>query len=120
MLLPANRLMGDDGVHVSAREVATSAQTELQLLERLQRAVGLPRIDDPDAAVLPRVDIEAAARTRILADYGLGTDEAIVLVRVLMHRLRRTAATMREAACKVLIRPGATEVEIAQTAEDRG
>ncbi len=118
MLLPANRVMGDDGVCVSAREVSQSTGVELQLLQRLQRAVGLPRIDDPDAAVLPRVDAEAAARTTFFVDYGLGAEDAIAVIRVLMEGLGRAAAMMRQTAFQVLVKPGATEVELARTAED--
>jgi adenylate cyclase len=56
MLLPANRVMGDDGVYVSAREMAHATGIDLELLQGMQRAAGLPRIDDPDAAVLPRAE----------------------------------------------------------------
>ena len=62
MLLPANRVLGDDGVYVSAREVAESTGIDLEVLQRLDRAAGLPKIDDPDAAVLPRADALAVPR----------------------------------------------------------
>ena len=54
LLLPANRVMGEDGVYLSAREICEETGRELPLLQRLQGAVGLPRIEDPDAAVLPQ------------------------------------------------------------------
>ena len=50
LMLPAFRVLGDDGDFVSAREVCKSTGVELELLQRLQRAVGLPCIEDPDAA----------------------------------------------------------------------
>lgn len=123
MLLPANRVMGDDGVHVSAREIAQLTGIDLELVQQLQRAVGLPRIADPDAAVLPRVDAEAAARAKFFFDFGPDTDEGLdpeeglAVIKVLMEGLWRATAMMRQTAFKVLVRRGATEVELAQTAE---
>lgn len=117
MMLPANRMMGDYGLYVSAREMSQMTGVDLELLQQLQRAVGLPRIDDPDAAVLSRVDAEAAARTTFFVDFGIDTEEAVALVRVLMEGLHRAVATMHETAYKVLVKPGASEVELAQTAE---
>ncbi len=42
LMLPAYRVLGDDGDLVSAREICESTGVELDLLQRLQRAVGLP------------------------------------------------------------------------------
>jgi adenylate cyclase len=117
MMLPANRMMGDYGLYVSAREMSRMTGVELELLQQLQRAVGLPRIDDPDAAVLARVDAEAAARTTFFVDFGIDTEEAVALVRVLMEGLHRAVATMQETAYRMLVEPGASEVKLAQTAE---
>ena len=52
--------LGDDGTYVSTREVALTYGIDLDLLQRVQRAIGLARIDDPDAAVHMRADAEAA------------------------------------------------------------
>ena len=43
MLLPAHRVMGDDGTLVSQREISESSGVSLELLQRLHRAVGLVR-----------------------------------------------------------------------------
>jgi adenylate cyclase len=118
MLLPAYRILGDDGTHVSARHVCESGGIELDLLERLQRAAGLPRIEDPDAPVLPRADVETAARAKYFVDFGADPDDAVAVVRVLADGLRRTAATMREAGMKTWVRPGATETQLAEAAEE--
>ena len=85
MLLAANRVLGDDGVYVSEREVAESTGIDLDVLQRLERAAGLPKIEDPDAAVLPRADALAVGRAKVSAIRaalkgrllnGLITDEA--------------------------------------------
>ncbi|HVQ97704.1 MAG TPA: adenylate cyclase regulatory domain-containing protein [Mycobacterium sp.] len=117
MLLPANRVLGDDGVYVSAREVAESIGIDLETLQRLQRAAGLPRIDDADSAVLPRADALAAARAKFLLDLGLDVADVVDIVKVLAVGLRRAAAMMRQPAFGLMVRPGATELEFAEVAE---
>lgn len=118
MLLPANRAMGDDGIYVSARQVCEATGIDLEVLQRLQRAVGLPRVDDPDAAVLPRADAEAVARAKMLLDLGVGTDEAVAVMRVLMEGLGPAAAMMHQAALMALLRPGSGEIELAEAIEE--
>jgi adenylate cyclase len=117
MLLPSYRILGDDGTYVSARQICESIGIDLDLLQRLQRAAGLPRIENPDAAVLPRADVEAAAQAKSFIDFGAEPDDAVAVVRVLSDGLRRTAATMREAGLKIWVKPGASETELAQAAE---
>jgi adenylate cyclase len=118
LLLPANRVMGDDGVFVSARQVCEATGLDLQLLQRLQGAIGLPRIDDPDARVLPRADAMAAAHAKLFLGLGIDPDETVAIMRVLMYGLQHAAAMMRAAAFKTLIRPGASEIELAEATED--
>jgi adenylate cyclase len=115
--LPASRVLGDDGELVSAREICESTGVELELLQRLQRAVGLPRIDDPDAAVLLRADGEAAARAKNLLELGIAPEDAVAVMRIVVESLSHAAAIMREAALKAILRPGATEIELAEGIE---
>jgi adenylate cyclase len=117
LMLPAYRVLGDDGELVSAREICESTGVELELLQRLQRAVGLPRIEDPDAAVLLRADGEAAARAKVLLDMGIAPVDAVAVMRVVVQSLGHAAAIMREAALKAILRPGATEIELAEGSE---
>jgi len=117
MLLPANRVMGDDGVYVSTREMVHATGIDLELLQAMQRAAGLPRIDDPDAAVLPRADVEVATRAKYLLDFGVDPDDMLAIVRVLAEGLRRGAAMMREPTFKAFAKPGASEVDVAESAD---
>jgi len=117
LLLPANRVMGEDGVYLSARQVCAATGLDLELLQRLQGVVGLPRIEDPDAAVLSRVDGEAVAHAKVFLDMGVEADETVAVMRVLIEGLQRAAAIMRQAAFKTLMRPGASEIELAQASE---
>src|SRR6201997_1440105 len=116
LMLPASKVLGDDGHYVSAREVCEATGIELQLLQRLQRAIGLP-IDDPDAAALLRADGEAAARAKFFLDLGFDPDDTVALMRVVIENLGHVAEIMREAALKTLLRPGASEAEPAQASE---
>jgi adenylate cyclase len=85
---------------------------------RLQRAVGLPRVDDPDAAILPRADAHAVARAKMLLDLGVGPDETVAVIRVLMEGLEHAAAMMHQAALRALLRPGSGEIELAEAIEE--
>ena len=117
MMLPANRVMGDDGVYVSTREMSELSGIELELLQGLMRAAGLPRTEDPDAAVVPRVDAEAVAHAKYLVDIGLDSAEAVAVVKVLTEGFGRITAMMREPAFRLLVKPGASEIDFAEAAE---
>jgi adenylate cyclase len=117
LLLPSNRALGDDGSCVSARKICEATGLDLEVLQRLQRAAGLPRIEDPDAAVLLRVDAEAAARFKLFLDLGIDVEETVDILRVLTLGLGDAAERTRQAGLKALLWPGATEVELAQAIE---
>lgn len=117
MLLGSRRVIGDDGVYVSARQAATKAGVDIELFERIQRAMGLPRVDDPDAAVFLRADAEAAKFTREFLNVGISADELVQITRLLGDGLARVAEAMRYAALAAVMTPGATELEIAQASE---
>ncbi len=117
MLLPGRRVLGDDGTYLSAREVSEVYDIDLELLQRFRRAVGLPTVDDPDARVHLRADAQAAARVHQFVRAGLHPDQLVGAVRVLADGLSRAAEVMRYTALTAVMRPGATELEIAQASE---
>ncbi|WP_431195886.1 adenylate/guanylate cyclase domain-containing protein [Mycobacterium camsae] len=114
LLLASRRLIGDDGTYVSAREISETYGIDLDLLQRVQRAIGLARVDDPDAVVHMRADGEAAAFAQRFVDLGLNPDQVVGVVRVLAEGLSHAAEVMRFTALAAIIRPGASEVQIAQ------
>lgn len=114
LLLPANRALGDDGTYVSVRELSESTGIELGFVRRLVGVVGLPQIDDLDAHVLLRVDGEAVARANFFLDTGADPDTTVAL----MEELGHASAMMRDAALNILLRPGASEIELAQASEN--
>ena len=56
-------------------------------------------------------------RRRIILDLGIDPEDAIAVLRVMKESLSHTAAVMREAALKTILKPGATEIEVAEAIE---
>jgi adenylate cyclase len=117
MLLPAHRVMGDDGTLVSQRQISESSGVSLELLQRLHRAVGLVRAEGPDARLLSRADAESVLAAAQLVDLGFGVEQVVLIVRLLMDGLTGATVTMRQAAMRASLHPGATELELAQAIE---
>ncbi|OBI89183.1 cyclase [Mycobacterium asiaticum] len=114
LLLASRHLLGDDGTYVSAREISERHGIDLELLQQVQRAVGLASVDDPDAAIHMRADGEAAAYAQRFVELGVDPEQVLAVVRVLSDGLSHAAEVMRYAALATILRPGATEVQIAQ------
>lgn len=117
LLLATRHLIGDDGTYVSTREISETHGVDLALLQRVQRAIGLARVDDPDAVVHMRADGEAAAYAQPFVELGLDPEQVVLVVRVLSDGLSRAAEVMRYSALSAIMRPGATEVEIAKASK---
>lgn len=120
MFLPARRALGDDGGYVSARLIAERTGLEIDQLNRFQRAAGLPVVDDPDQPVFMRPDGDTAVHIKRFLDLGIDPDLMLTVVRVLADGLANAAEMMRAAALGSVIRPGATELDIARGAQAVG
>ncbi|MGB3333084.1 MAG: adenylate/guanylate cyclase domain-containing protein [Mycobacterium sp.] len=118
MLLASRRLVGDDGTYVSAREISESSGVDLEQLQRLQRAVGLPWMDDPDAPVQMRADASIAMHARRFIDAGIDQEQALQTARLLADGLAHTAEFMRFTVLSAIGEPGVTELQIAQRSRD--
>lgn len=117
MLLASRRMLGDDGTYVSAREASEKTGIDLDVLQRMQHAMGLPRVDDPDAAVYMRADAEAAVFTQKFIAMGMEPEQLVQVARTLTEGLSRTAEVMRYAVLASVLDPSATELEIAKNSE---
>lgn len=117
MLLAARRVLGEDGSYVSARETCEKTGIDLELLQRLQRAIGLPTVDDPDAAVHSRADAEAAAYGQRFIELGIEPDQLVQITRLLADGLSRAAEVMRYAGLATILEPTATELTIAKNSK---
>ncbi|MFG1931218.1 adenylate/guanylate cyclase domain-containing protein [Mycobacterium sp. NPDC048908] len=116
-LLVSRRILGDDGVYVSARDASEQTGIDLDILERIQRAMGLPSVDDPDAPVLLRADAQAASFAQKAIELGIDPDQLVQIARVLSDGLSRAAEVMRYAVLATLVDPTATELKIAENSE---
>jgi adenylate cyclase len=116
-LLVTRKILGDDGTYVSAREASEKTGIDLDLLQRIQRAMGLPRVDDPDAAVHLRADAEAAAFAQKFLELGIDPDQLVQVSRILNEGLSRAAEVMRNAALLSVLNPAATELDVAKNSE---
>ncbi|WP_428341232.1 adenylate/guanylate cyclase domain-containing protein [Mycobacterium sp.] len=114
MLVGSRRLIGDDGDYVSTREISEATGLDLELLQRVQRAIGLVRVEDPDAAVHLRADVAAATHAKEFLDLGIQPDQVVQVVRVLAEGLSHAAEVMRYTALSTILQPGATELHTAQ------
>ncbi len=117
VLLPARRVLGDDGTYLSARQISERAGLGLDRLVSVQHAAGLPLVDDPDAAVFMAADGDAAVHIKRFLDLGIDPDMMLAVVRVLAQGLANATEVMNVAAMTTVLRPGLTELQIAQRAE---
>ena len=117
MLLPANCALGDDGTSVTTRELADSSGLGLELLQRLHRAAGLVRVENPDAPLQSRADAESVLHAARLIDLGVDEAQVVLIVRLVVDGLTGAAVAMRQAALQESLHPGATEREIAEAIE---
>ena len=117
MLLASRRLIGDDGTYVSTRDIAEQAGVDIDMVRRMQRAIGLPTDDDPDEAVFLRADGEAVLHTAKFLKLGFDPDQLLQVTRTLAEGLSNAAEMMRYTALATVLRPGATELETAKGSE---
>lgn len=117
MLLAPRRVLGDDGTYVSAREISERTGMDLELVQRVQRAAGLPRVEDVDARVFLAADGEIATEIQKFVDLGLNPDDLVQVSRTLADGLATAAEVMRYTGLAAVLQPGATELEIAQRLE---
>ncbi len=117
VLLASRRILGDDGDYVSAREISERTGIDLELLQRIQRALGLPRVDDPDEAAHLRVDGEIARYAKQFADMGIDADNIVLVVRALADGLSKTAEAMRFTSMSAVMAPGVSELDVAVASE---
>ncbi len=115
LLLASRRVLGDDGTLVSAREICESTGIDLDLLRRIQRAIGLPQSDDPDARIHPpAIDGDITSYVVKFMDLGFDEDRIVAVIRVIADGLAKTAEAIRFTALSAMMAAGATELEIAK------
>jgi adenylate cyclase len=117
ILLPANRIIGDDGTFISSQELAESSGVPLELIQQLHRAIGLARIDEPGEILHPRADAESILPAAAFVALGFDPEQIALIARLVVDGLTQVAVAMREAAMRSLLKPGATELQLAAAFE---
>ncbi len=115
MLLPAGRIVGDDGKRLTAAEAAEQSGLSIEMLQAFTRAVGLPTVEDTTARSYYAADIATATDARVFLEAGLSAEQVLAVTRVLGHGLSQAAEVMRQSVLDAVLRPGASELELAQT-----
>lgn len=118
MLMPAHRELGDDARYVSERDVSATHGIDLALLQGIERALGLPRPDDPDGALLLQADADAALRLQQLIEVGLDPGQVLLMIRRLSDGISRAVPAFRYSTISAIMRPGMTELEVAKAHEE--
>ncbi|HWM64262.1 MAG TPA: adenylate cyclase regulatory domain-containing protein [Solirubrobacterales bacterium] len=111
-LLPVERALVGDGPRYSPREIAEISGVELDLLQRVTAAVGIP-YPDPEERSLTENDLEAACRIKAFRDAGLPEEGILQVARTIGMGTARIAEANRELTVRTLMQPGDTERDLA-------
>jgi adenylate cyclase len=111
-LLPVERALSGDGPRYTPREVAEKAGLELEKLQRISAALGVP-YPDPDERSVSEADLEAARRVKAFYDAGLPEDGMLQVARTIGMGTARIAEANRELVIRTLMQPGDTERDLA-------
>jgi adenylate cyclase len=111
VLLPAERFIGGPPRY-TGEEVAEQAGIDLDLLNALRRAQGLP-VPEPDQRVYTESDLDGAVSARRFREAGLAVEDMLTITRVLGRGLGQAAELMRDVTLDLVLEPGTPEDELA-------
>jgi adenylate cyclase len=113
MYLPADRVIVS-GERYTAAEVAELTGIDELFLSRVRRAMGLP-IPDPDEAVYTETEIDSTRQIHVARAAGVSDEEMLDMLRVLGRGLAQVAEVLRAVPLKLVLQPGMSEAELAQS-----
>jgi adenylate cyclase len=111
-LLPVELVLSGEGPSYTPREVSELSGVELDLLQELFRAMGLPRVD-PDEPGLDEHDLASAKRLRAFREAGISDEDIVDMARVMGMAMANIAEGTREVLRRALIHPGDDERAVA-------
>lgn len=111
LLWVERRLSGE--AEYSAEEVAEAAGVSMEMLERLQRSLGMVGMGG-GSIELGEDEVEAAKRARRLMDAGLDQEAIEGIARVIAVSMSQFAAAVRQTMAESLIEEGDTELTLAR------
>src|ERR1044072_2934840 len=111
-LLRVERALAGEGPRYTPREIAEKSGMQLELLQRVTAAVGIP-YPDPDERSLTEADLEEACRVKAFRDAGLPEEGILQVARTIGMATARIAEANRELVVRTLMQPGDTERDLA-------
>ena len=118
LLLASRHVIGDDGTYVSTREISETYGIDLTLLQRVQRAIGLVAGGRPRRG---RAHARRRGSRRLCPARSSRWASSPIRwcwwLALLAEGLSRAAEVMRFTALSAILRPGATELEIAKASQ---
>ncbi len=112
VVLPAERALTREERY-TVNDLARESGLEVEFLEQLQQALGLPR-HGRDDRVLSDEDLDAARRARAFLDAGLPADGVLDVARVIGRAVESVAVASRQLVGTAMLRRGDTELEVAR------
>ncbi|MCW3069309.1 MAG: adenylate/guanylate cyclase protein [Solirubrobacterales bacterium] len=113
MYLPADRVISSRDRYTSA-QVAELTGIDEEFLVRVRRAMGLP-IPEGDEAIYTDAEVESTREIHIARAAGITDEELLDLMRVLGRGLSQVAELLRAVPLKLVLQPGMSEAELAQS-----
>jgi adenylate cyclase len=113
LYLPADRVIGSRNRY-TAIQISELTGLDLEFLTQLRRAMGLP-IPDDEEPVYSDAEIESLRQVPVARAAGLSEEEILDLMRVLGRGLSQVAEVLRAIPLKLVLRPGISEPELAQS-----
>lgn len=111
-LLLVERKLAGDGARYTPREIAELSGVELELLQRITAAFGVPA-PEPDERSATEADLAAARRLKAFRDAGLPDEGLLQVARTIGMGTARIAEANRELVLRNLVQPGDTEDDLA-------
>jgi len=110
-LLPLERVLAGEGRRYTVEEVAERAGVGLDILRRLQQAIGLPT-PEPGERAFTEEDVESARRLNAFREAGIPEEGLLEISRVIGMAMGQIAATTRDVAGDAILQPGDTELDV--------
>jgi adenylate cyclase len=111
-LLPVERVLSGEGPTYTPRQISEISGVELDMLQELFRAMGLPRVD-PDEPGQDEHDLAAAQRLHTFREAGISDEDITDMSRVMGMAMANIAEGTREVLARALIQPGDDEQAVA-------
>ena len=105
-------MLSGEGPSYTPREISEVSGVDLDLLQELFRAMGLPRVD-PDQPGQDEHDLASARRLRIFREAGIADEDIVQMSRVIGMAMANIAEGTREVLARNLIHPGDDEQDVA-------